>query len=288
MLRKLRNLFLAVAVIGVMLLLQKLYLDHHKDPVAENNVSEVLNGEQKEETVKEENLSVEKKEEPEEPENVPETKMEETEDRPVYRMLDFDRRLILNVGQQDPEICSIFCLAYGRAILDQDYEADPYDYYDGEGAVWRWAGFEDIALSDPLDTVLQRAYDEISAGRPCIFYVSDTYAFTATEKPDSRSAWQHYVLLIGYRKDADYRNLKASDFYAADPTAGYRSNDENYIPWVVLTDEAPEKTSGEYALYACQEDDRHLELCDAYADAVRWDAKPKEAVYAKRKENGSR
>ena len=198
-------------------------------------------------------------------------------------MLDFDRRLILNVGQQDPEICSIFCLAYGKAILDNDYQANPYDYYDGDGAVWRWAGFEDIALSDPLDTALQRAYDEINAGRPVIFFVSDTYAYTATDKPASRSAWQHYVLLIGYKKDADYKHLKPSDFYAVDPTAGYRSNDENYIPWVVLSDEAPETVSGEYALYAYRESDKHVDVCDAYADTARWDDEGSEAIYPERK-----
>ena len=273
---------IVVLTVGVMLLLQKLYLDHHQDtpPAVINDAGELLEADQKEEI----NIPVEEKEEPKDSGNVSETKAEEEDDRQVYRMLDFDRRLILNVGQQDPEICSIFCLAYGKAILDQDYNADPYDYYDGDGAVWRWAGFEDIALSDPLDTVLRRAYDEINAGRPCIFFVSDTYAYTATDKPASRSAWQHYVLLIGYKKDADYQHLKASDFYAADPTAGYRSNDENYIPWVVLSDEAPETVSGEYALYAYRESDKYVNVCDAYADSVRWDDKGTEAVYPERKQ----
>ncbi len=272
--------------VGIMLLLQKFYLDHHQDPVlvAESGVSDVLNDGQKEETAAEENIPTEEKEEPKDSNNASETKTEEEDTRQVFRMLDFDRRLILNVGQQDPEICSIFCLAYGRAILDNDYQANPYDYYDGDGAVWRWAGFEDIALSDPLDTVLQRAYDEINAGRPVIFFVSDTYAYTATDKPVSRSAWQHYVLLIGYKKDADYKHLKPSDFYAVDPTAGYRSNDENYIPWVVLSDEAPEKVSGEYALYAYRESDKYVNVCDAYADSVRWDGKGTEAVYPERKQ----
>jgi len=275
-----------VLAVGIMLLLQKFYLDHHQDPVlvAESGVSDVLNDGQKEETAAEENIPTEEKEEPKDSNNASETKTEEEDTRQVFRMLDFDRRLILNVGQQDPEICSIFCLAYGRAILDNDYQANPYDYYDGDGAVWRWAGFEDIALSDPLDTVLQRAYDEINAGRPVIFFVSDTYAYTATDKPVSRSAWQHYVLLIGYKKDADYKHLKPSDFYAVDPTAGYRSNDENYIPWVVLSDEAPEKVSGEYALYAYRESDKYVNVCDAYADSVRWDGKGTEAVYPERKQ----
>ena len=282
MLKKLFHLIFVVLVAAAMLLLQKFYLDHHKDPVpAENETGEVLNADTKEETVEQENQSVEEKEEPKHVSNTVETK-EEEDTRQIYRMLDFDRRLILNVGQQDPEICSIFCLAYGRAILDQDYSADPYDYYDGDGAVWRWAGFEDIALSDPLDTVLQRAYDEISAGRPVIFLVDDTYAYTATENPASRSAWQHYVLLIGYRKEADYQDLKPSDFYGVDPTAGYKSNDENYIPWIVLTDEAPMQSSGEYALYAYRKDDKHLEVCDAHADSIRWDDKGTEAVYADR------
>ena len=280
-LKKIFHLICICLIVAAMLLMQKFYLDHHKDPVpAENEAGEVLNTDGKEETKEEENIPAEEKEEPKGTENAVEAK--EEDGRQIYRMLDFDRRLILNVGQQDPEICSIFCLAYGRAILDGNNDADPYDYYDGDGAVWRWAEFEDIALSDPLDAVLKRAYDEISAGRPVIFLVSDTYAYTATENPASRSAWQHYVLLIGYRKDADYENLKPSDFYGVDPTAGYKSNDENYIPWIVLTDEAPMKSSGEYALYACRGNDKHLELCDAYADSIRWDDKGTEAVFAER------
>lgn len=279
-LKKIFHLFLICLIAAAMLAMQKFYLDHHKDPVpVENETGEVLNTNKEEETKEEENKPAQETEEPKDTENVIET---ETEDgRQVYRMLDFDRRLILNVGQQDPEVCSIFCLAYGKAILDSNYSSDPYDYYDGSGAVWRWADFEDIALSDPLDVVLQRAYDEISAGRPVIFYVYGTYAYTATENPASRSAWQHYVLLFGYRKDADYKDLKPSDFYGADPTSGYKSNDENYIPWVVLTDEAPNTISGEYALLAYKGEKR-LPVVDAYADSIRWDDKGTDAVYADR------
>jgi len=265
-------------VLGIMVLLQIYFLGHHRYPSEElTEVSDVLPVEEK----KEEKTPEPVKEEPVQEVKVPlKEKSEEEKDlKQVYRMLDFDRRLILNVGQQDPEICSIFCLAYGRAIMERDYEANPYDYYDGEGAVWRLAGFEDIALSDPLDTVLKRAYDEISEGRPVIFFVSDTYAYTASEHPAARSGWQHYVLLIGYKKEADYNDLKPSDFYGADPTAGYGSGDENDIPWVVLTDEAPEKTSGEYALYAYRENERHLKVIDAYADTVRWNADASEEIH---------
>ena len=153
----------------------------------------------------------EKKEEP--------AKEDEGDGRQIYRMLDFDRRLILDVGEQDDSVCSIFCLAYARGILDEDYKADPYDYWD-EGAVWRWAHYGDIAGADPLNKVLQSAYDKIEEGMPVLFYVDGTYAYTVSKTPRPRTSQEHFVLIIGYRKDADYDDLKPSDFYAADPSAG--------------------------------------------------------------------
>ena len=197
----------------------------------------------------------------------------------AYRMLDFDRRLILSVGQQDTDVCSIFTLAYARAILDSDYSADPYDYYDGDGAVWRWADYEDIAYSDPLPEVLRRAYDEINNGRPTIFYVSGNYGTTAGRESPDRISGQHFVLIIGYRLDADYDDLKPSDFYAADPSGGYCYGDEGCMPWVMLTDDAPELMSGEYALFADNDARRHVDTCIANLDTSRWDDDLSEAIY---------
>ena len=195
--------------------------------------------------------------------------IEEDETVPVYRMLDFDRRLILEVGQQNDSMCSVYCLAYARAILDKDYDVNPYDYWD-DGAVWRSADFKDIAGADSLDTVLQRAYDQIENGRPAIFYVSGLYAFTAEETPQERTAEEHFVLLIGHRKNADYEHLKPSDFYAADPTAGYTYSET--IPWVILTDTAPEKMLGEYALFVEEDPDLSVAVCEAYADTAGWNS----------------
>ncbi|MBR4461894.1 MAG: C39 family peptidase [Erysipelotrichaceae bacterium] len=189
----------------------------------------------------------------------------------LYRMLDFDRRLILQVGQQDEYLCSIFCLAYARGILDGK-TADPYDYYDGDGAVWRLADYEDVALSDPLEKVLQKAYDEIEAGRPVILFTSGTYAYIPGHEEYSRTTGDHYVLLIGHRMDADYQKLKASDFYAADPTRGYSDNEETFMPWVVLTEEAPALVHNEYALYASMDQTKHVKTCIAYADSCTWNS----------------
>ena len=239
----------------------------------------------KEETVNEEKKE-EKKEEKEETVVIEEDKKEDLtavlqddDPRQLYKMLDFDRRLILTVGEQDRNVCSIFCLAYARAILDSNDRSDPYAYYDGDGAVWRWAEYEDIASSDPLLTVLQRAYDEIDAGRPTIFFVSGVYAYTAGEVKGSRTSADHYVLLIGYKADADYKALKPSDFYAADPSAGYCCDIETHIPWVVLSDDAPELTSGEYALYASNEPEDHVKTCLAYADTCAWSADLSKPIY---------
>ena len=197
----------------------------------------------------------------------------------VYNILDFDRRTILSVGEQDEwGHCSIYCLAYAEAILYDRLNVDPYNYYDGSGAVWRWADYKDIALDYPLDKVLQLAYDEISRGVPVLFYVGDTYALTAGHESVERNASEHYVLLIGYRLNADYSDLKPSDFYAADPSSGYKTNEEAYIPWVILTDPSPKTINGEYALFTCDDPDLHVPLVHAYFDTVRWDDKSTEAV----------
>ena len=228
--------------------------------------------ETKEETVKEE----EKQEIPVEDNKTAE---KEEDGRVVYRMLDFDRRLILNIGIQDEWVCSIFNLAYARAILDESFKVDPYDYYDGYGAVWRDAGFEDMALSDPLDKVLKTAYDELNKGRPTIFFVSGTYCHAAGSENSFRTSEDHYVLLLGYRADADYNDLKASDFFGADPSGGYCCSVDSYMPWVVLTDEAPALVSGEYALYGLSDKSEHVDTCLAYADTINWDGDRSTAVY---------
>ena len=194
----------------------------------------------------------------------------------VYRMLDFDRRLILQIGQQDKNVCSIYNLAYARAILDNK-KINPYDYFDGEGAVWNLADFDDIAHDSPLSVVLQRAYDEIDNGKPTIFFVSGEYGYTTSSNPIKRTSYDHYVLIIGYRMNADYDNLKPSDFYAADPSSGYCCDVDGYMPWIILTDDAPELVSNEYALYALF-DDKKVGTCIAYPDNVTWDNNLKEII----------
>ena len=190
----------------------------------------------------------------------------------VYNILDFDRRLILDIGEQDDwGHCSIYCLAYAQAILYNRKGIDPYTYYDGSGAVWRRADYKDIALDNKLSKVLQLAYDEITQGKPVLFYVGDTYAKTAGHEEIQRTASEHYVLLIGYRMNADYDSLKPSDFYGADPAAGYKNNDEAYVPWVILTDDSPKTINGEYALFTSDDEDLKVNTVKAFIDKTRWD-----------------
>ena len=203
-------------------------------------------------------------------EQQPQTQSAEEDKETVYKMLDFDRRLILNIGEQGKENCSIFCLAYAKAILDGSFNVNPYDYWD-DGAVWSAAGFHDVAGKDPLDEVLKKAYDQIDSGRPAIIYTSGTYATTVTDKPQDRSASEHFVLLIGFKKNADRNDLKASDFYGIDPANSYKSTERNYIPRVTLTDTAPAKMLEEYALFVADDQSAHVKTCIAHADSVRWD-----------------
>ena len=283
-------LLCAIVLVVSALLLRGLFLtvvnEFKKEP--ENTVESPQNKPEKEqEDEKQETAPVSDKEDDkkeETPQNTLTIDLKEdgpknaVSERQLYRMLDFDRRLILKVGQQDKYLCSIFCLAYARGILDNNLSSDPYDYYDGDGAVWRWAEFEDIALDSSLDKVLQKAYDELRAGRPVILFVSGKYAHIPDHEEYSRSTGDHYVLLIGYREDADYKKLKASDFYAADPTRGYSDSKETFMPWVVLTDEAPALVNGQYALYAPEDRTAHVSTCVAYADSCTWDSDLKEAI----------
>ena len=222
------------------------------------------------EPVKEENKETEQ-EKPEE------TIIAENDQREVYRMLDFDRRLILSVGQQDEWLCSIFDLAYARSILD-NRKSDPYDYYDGDGAVWSAADYERIGADEPLNVILQKAYDNLSKGKPVIFYVSGNYGYTTAEKPVARTSSEHYVLLIGYKEKADYQNLKASDFYAADPSNGYCCDPDAYMPWITLTDDAPLLENGMYYLFGPNNDD-HVETILGYPDRYTWDNDQSQALY---------
>ena len=128
-----------------------------------------------------------------------------------------------------------------------------------------------ILVFNPLDEVLKKAYDQIDSGRPAIIYTSGTYATTVTDKPQDRSASEHFVLLIGFKKNADRNDLKPSDFYGIDPANAYKSTERNYIPWVTLTDTAPAKMLEEYALFVAVDQSAHVKTCIAHADSVRWD-----------------
>ena len=81
--------------------------------------------------------TIEEKEQETTIENTPEPEPvndKEEDSQQVYRMLDFDRRYVLSIGEQDDYTCSIYCLAYARAILDNNVNVNPYDYWD-DGSV---------------------------------------------------------------------------------------------------------------------------------------------------------
>ena len=131
------------------------------------------------------------------------------------RMLSYDPLLIAQTGHQsdgtnkEKKACASYALAYCNAIIQRKAQ-DPHSYWSSETdvtCVWSKGGYATASYNSEAD-LLQAAYAQIMAGKPCILYV----------KSDSSS--QHWVTLIGYQNIEEGKALSAEHFLALDPWDG--------------------------------------------------------------------
>lgn len=132
------------------------------------------------------------------------------------KMLPYNKNLIQAVGQQangaslDKKACASYALAYCNAILNNSAPS-PRSYWAGSNdvnCVWSKGGYTCSSSgygSEPA--VLQAAYMQIVAGKPCILHV--------TGNTD-----QHWLCVIGYKNVTSLQGLSASNFIAIDPWDG--------------------------------------------------------------------
>lgn len=131
------------------------------------------------------------------------------------KILSYDKKLIEKIGYQvngtalEKKACASYALAYCHAILHNE-TADPHSYWldaDTVDCVWSRGGFTTFSYGSE-QAVLQAAYRQLTAGRPCILHVTGT------------TSSQHWLTLIGYEKAEKESSLTLSAFTAIDPWDG--------------------------------------------------------------------
>ncbi|MCH5252077.1 MAG: RICIN domain-containing protein [Lachnospiraceae bacterium] len=131
------------------------------------------------------------------------------------KVLSYDAAKILAIGHQsngtalEKKACASYALAYCNSILDGTTPS-PHTYWLSEtkvDCVWSKGGYTTYAY-DSESAVLQAAYAQITAGRPCILYVTGS------------TSSQHWLTLIGYKNVTSVQSLNAGNFIAIDPWDG--------------------------------------------------------------------
>lgn len=132
------------------------------------------------------------------------------------RTLTYNINLIQAVGYQsvgtalEKKACASYALAYCNAILNNSAPS-PHSYWMSStdvNCVWSKGGYTCASGgygSEPA--VLQAAYSQIVAGKPCILHVTGN-----TE--------QHWLCVIGYKNVSSVQALSAANFIAIDPWDG--------------------------------------------------------------------
>jgi hypothetical protein len=154
------------------------------------------------------------------------------------KLVSFDAAQIRSIGNQTSGKCSWYALRYARTVLDGKTCSGSGMW--SNGAVWSAGGYTTYSGNGELSTCLAKLYSELSAGRPVIVHLQNTYVsgaakhanrITTYEYHQTASGWAqvnyphistsstygHWVCVVGVRADADPENLKESDFYALDP-----------------------------------------------------------------------
>ncbi len=131
------------------------------------------------------------------------------------KTLRYDPLLIQAIGYQsdgtalEKKACASFALAYCQAILTGRAVA-PQTFWSGAAnvdCVWSRGGYTTVSAGSEA-AVLQNAYAQLSAGKPCILHV---YSSTSS---------QHWLTLVGYKNVTSTAYLSTSNFLAIDPWDG--------------------------------------------------------------------
>ena len=151
----------------------------------------------------------------------------------VGKILSYNQDLISRIGAQPYSgPCGVYCMAYGRSILDGRFSKGKYSTYheciiakyslgNSSGyAYWNTANaYSTICSTQSL--CYKNALREIKEGRPCILSLTNTY-----------SGSNHYVLVIGYVKGTTEDNVCLSSFIVLDPVTAskrYLGDVHNYV-----------------------------------------------------------
>jgi len=108
----------------------------------------------------------------------------------------------------DKKACASYALAYCQAVLN-GLTPSPQSYWlslTDVSCVWSKGGYVTAAYASEQE-VLQAAYGQIVAGKPCILHVTGNTS-------------QHWVTIIGYKNVAAGGTLSAANFIAIDPWDG--------------------------------------------------------------------
>lgn len=130
------------------------------------------------------------------------------------KRLTYNAGLISKIGHQstgtdlEKKACASYALAYCNAIL-HGTAPSPHTYWISEetvDCVWSKGGYTTYAYASE-SAVLQAAYAQINAGKPCILHVTGNTS-------------QHWVTVIGYQNVKSINSLNAANFVAIDPWDG--------------------------------------------------------------------
>ncbi len=130
------------------------------------------------------------------------------------RMLIYNRDAVAAVGYQsagnelEKKACASYALAYCHAILTGS-AVSPHTYWSSTtnvDCVWSRGGYTTSAYHSEQE-VLQAAYGQLLANRPCILHVT------------GKNGNQHWVTLTGYQ-NVTAGVLTAANFIAVDPWSG--------------------------------------------------------------------
>ncbi len=133
----------------------------------------------------------------------------------MTKTLIYNNAAVAGVGYQstgdekEKKACASYALAYCNAILT-GRAVSPHTYWTSStnvDCVWSKGGYTTHAYASEQE-VLQAAYGQLAAGKPCILHVT------------GKTGSQHWVTVTGYKNVVKMSALKASNFIALDPWNG--------------------------------------------------------------------